>query len=143
MDHIFIQCAAWDLSHEIIIVTTTSTERHPYITISGNLDDGSISCPGIELIIGSKSNVHYQSLLPLEVKVARSQLKASFPEDTIKLELITKRSYPEQNLPNLDLKSQDEFPDLCPPQKKQEVQVATPSLRREVQKSEKKQPKQN
>ena len=47
VDYIFIQSAAWFLGHDIIIVTTTSTEDHPYITISGNLVDEKIPCPGI------------------------------------------------------------------------------------------------
>ena len=59
VDYIFIQSAAWFLGHDIIIVTTTSTEDHSYITISGNLIDEQIPCPGIPLTIGSKSNVHY------------------------------------------------------------------------------------
>ena len=63
VDYIFIQSAAWFLGHDILIVTTTSTEDHPYITISGNLIDENIPCPGIPLTIGSKSNVHYQSLI--------------------------------------------------------------------------------
>ena len=37
VDYIFIQSTAWFLKHDIIIVTTSSTEDHPYITISGNL----------------------------------------------------------------------------------------------------------
>ena len=102
------------------------------------MDDGSISCPGIELTIGSKSNVHYQSLLPLDVRSPRSQIKSSFPEDTINLELNTNRSYPEQNHPNLNLKSQDEFPHLSPQKIKQKAQAASPSLRREVHKYERK-----
>ena len=85
VDYIFIQSTAWFLNHDIIIITTTSTEDHPYITISGNLNDERIPCPGIPLTIGTKSNVHYQSLLPLEVRVSRNQIKPSSPEDTINL----------------------------------------------------------
>ena len=47
VDYIFIQSAAWFLGHDIIIVTTTSTEDHPYITISGNFMDEKIPCPGL------------------------------------------------------------------------------------------------
>ena len=67
VDYVFIQSTAWFLGHDFIIVTTTSTESHPYITISGNLMDETISCPGTELVIGSKSQVHSQTLLPLRV----------------------------------------------------------------------------
>ena len=99
VDYIFIQCVAWFLNHDIIIVTTTSTERNPYITISGNLANENIPCSGTELLVGSKSNVHYQSLLPIEV--SRSQIRASSPEDTINLELKAKKSNADP--PGLDL----------------------------------------
>ena len=46
VDYIFIQATAWFLNHDIIIVTTTSTEHHPYISISGNLGNEHIPCPG-------------------------------------------------------------------------------------------------
>ena len=59
VDYVFIQSTAWYLKHDIIIVTTSSTQQHPYMTISGNLDDCNIPCPGIELTIGSKSIVTY------------------------------------------------------------------------------------
>ena len=36
VDFIFVQSTAWFLGYDIIIVTTTSTESNPYITISGN-----------------------------------------------------------------------------------------------------------
>ena len=61
VDYIFIQSTAWYLKHDIIIVTTSSTVQNPYMTISGNLDDCNIPCPGIELTVGSKSQVHFQS----------------------------------------------------------------------------------
>ena len=65
VDYIFIQSTAWFLGHDIIIVTTTSTDRNPYITISGNLSNENLACPGLPLMLGSKTQVHFQSLLPL------------------------------------------------------------------------------
>ena len=112
VDYIFIQSAAWYLHHDIIIVTTTSTEKNPYITISGNLLNENIPCQGISLTIGSKSNVHYQSLLPLEIRVTRSQLKPSLPENTINLEVETLSRRKEN--PGLNMDSREEFPDLIP-----------------------------
>ena len=50
VDYIFVQSTAWYLHHDIIIVTTSSTEEHPFLTISGNLDDEKIPCPGIESV---------------------------------------------------------------------------------------------
>ena len=85
VDSIFIQSTAWFLGLDIIIITTTSTEDHPYITISGNLVGEHIPCQGIPLTIGSKSNVHYQSLLPLEVRVPRNSIPPRSPEDTINM----------------------------------------------------------
>ena len=41
----------------------------------------------MELTIGPKSGVHYQSLLPLEINVSRSKMKPSSPEVTIELKL--------------------------------------------------------
>ena len=121
VDYIFIQSTAWYLKHDIIIVTTSSTQQHPYMTISGNLDDCNIPCPGIELTIGSKSQVHYQSLLPLTVKIEKRQVQFEVPENTIDLKLLTSaNSYPTStsrlekeytaNLP--DISSKVEFPDL-------------------------------
>ena len=68
VDYIFVQSTAWFLGHDIIIVTTTSTESHPFITISGNLHDENKPCPGYPLLIGSKSQIHYQSLLPIRIR---------------------------------------------------------------------------
>ena len=81
VDYIFIQATAWYLNHDILIVTTGSTDEHPYITISGNIMDENMPCPGVPFTIGSKLNVHYQSLLPLEVKVTRSQTKTTLHEE--------------------------------------------------------------
>ena len=71
VDYIFFQSAAWFLSHDILIMTTTCTENKPFITISGNLVDENFPCPGTALILGSKSNVHYQSLLPLNITLKK------------------------------------------------------------------------
>ena len=111
VDYIFIQSTAWFLRQDIIIVTTSSTEDHPYITISGNLVDERVPCQGIPLTIGTKSNVHYQSLLPIEVRVSRKIVPSS-PQNTIDLELTAAMSSAKYGHPDLD--SRDEFPDLKP-----------------------------
>ena len=133
VDSIFIQSAAWFLGHDIIIVTTTSTEDHPYITISGNLVDEKIPCHGIPLTIGSKSNVHFQSLLPLEVRVPRNQIKPSLPVDTINLK-VSANSEKNKN-PGLDLDSKDEFPELKPSSDKRQVQPRNSTRKKQVEKS--------
>ena len=65
VDYTFIQSTAWLLQHDIIIVTTSGTENNPYMTISGNLLNQDVPCSGTPIIIGCKSNAHYQSLLPM------------------------------------------------------------------------------
>ena len=37
VDQTFVQATAWLLNHDIIIVLTSGTDDHPYITVSGNL----------------------------------------------------------------------------------------------------------
>ena len=104
-------------------MTTASREDHPYITISRNIDDKSIPCQGVALTIGSKLNCHYQSLLPLDIRVTENKIQPSSPEDSIKLKLI-------------DLESKKEFPELGPPEV-QHHQQEVPSSRREIPKSPK------
>ena len=65
IDYTFIQSTAWFLGHDIIIVTTTGTQDNPYVRISGNMHNEEVPCSGPPLIIGCKSDSHYQSLLPL------------------------------------------------------------------------------
>ena len=125
VDYIFIQSTAWYLRHDIIIVTTTSTEDHPYITISGNLADETVPCQGIALTIGTKSNVHYQSLLPIEVRISRNQINPTSPQNTInlKVEELNKK-------PGPDIQSREEFPDLNPSKQRKQVQPRTLTPRR-------------
>ena len=53
VDFIFIQGTAWYLNHDIIIITTSNTEEHPYMASSGNIGDENLPCKGIPLILGS------------------------------------------------------------------------------------------
>ena len=87
VDSIFIQSTAWFLGYDIIIVTTTSTDSNPYITISGNLSNENLACPGPPLILGSKTQVHFQSLLPLTLTVQKNDPRPRSPEDSIKMRL--------------------------------------------------------
>ena len=132
VDYIFIQSAAWFLGHDIIIVTTTCTEDHPYITISGNLVDENIPCQGIPLTIGSKSNVHFQSLLPLQVRGPRNPIEARLPQDTIymKVSAIRSKESNEYARPNLD--SRADFPELRPSGK---IQMRTLNRRKDMQRA--------
>ena len=48
-------------------MATLSPETHSYIGISGNLADENLPCSGAVITLGTKSNSHYQSLLPIEM----------------------------------------------------------------------------
>ena len=63
VDFWFIQATAWYLQLDIWIITTSSTNRSPYIEISGDLENGGIPFDRPIVILGTKSNCHYQSLL--------------------------------------------------------------------------------
>ena len=63
-DAISVQATAWFCKTDIIIVSTSSTPTRPYITISGNIDNEDMATISPPLILGTKSNSHYQSLLP-------------------------------------------------------------------------------
>ena len=67
VDYWFVQATAWYLQLDIWIIATSSTESSPYIAISGNLEDGNIPINGPVITLGTKSNCHYQSLLPIEM----------------------------------------------------------------------------
>ena len=128
VDYIFVQSTAWYLNHDIIITTTTSTEEHPYITISGNLNSANIGCQGIELTIGSKSGVYYQSLLPLEITVSKNKMSPFSPEDTIELKLaVSAIPRGNENKSGVDLDSKKEFPELMASKAKSQVQSRTSS----------------
>jgi hypothetical protein len=49
---------------DILILTTSSLPEHPFIFISGNLNNLPAFASGPSLILGNYTNVHYQSLLP-------------------------------------------------------------------------------
>ena len=66
VDYWSVQATAWYLQVDIWIVATSSTENSPYIVISGNPGDGSCPSDGPIITLGTKSNCHYQSLLPIE-----------------------------------------------------------------------------
>ena len=90
-------------------------------------------CQGIPLTIGTKSNVHYQSLLPIEVRVTSNHIKPSLPEDTIKLEVSAAMTSAQSRSPNLS--SKEEFPDLKTTNSKRHDQPG--ASRQEIPKSKK------
>ena len=66
VDSWFIRATAWYLNLDLWIVDCASRDDHPFIRISGNLEDEDVPCTGPIMTIGAKSNCHYQSLLPIE-----------------------------------------------------------------------------
>ena len=62
VDYIFIQVTASYLLRDIIIVTTSSTVTNPFILISGDRQED-MKATGPAIIIGMKTNIHFQSLL--------------------------------------------------------------------------------
>ena len=67
VDYWFVQATAWYLQLDMWIVATSSTDTNPYIEVSGNLADAGIPSSGPVVTLGTKSNCHYQSLLPIEM----------------------------------------------------------------------------
>ena len=61
VDFWFVQATAWYIGLDLWIVDCQSKE------ISGNLEDPEVPCSGPIMTLGTKSNVHYQSLLPTEM----------------------------------------------------------------------------
>jgi hypothetical protein len=66
VDHMFVQMIAWYIKLDIFILTTSSLPGNPFISISGNIN----KTPGVSnrppLLLGNYTNVHYQSLLPID-----------------------------------------------------------------------------
>ena len=55
------------LELDVWIIATSSTDSNPYIAISENIEDGTLPCDSPIITLGTKSNCHYQSLLPIEM----------------------------------------------------------------------------
>ena len=73
VDAVFVQLTAWYIGLDIKILTTSSTPENPFIIVSGNISNSSDVKIGPPLILGNYTNVHYQSLLPIDNKVNESQ----------------------------------------------------------------------
>ena len=67
VDSVFVQLTAWFLRLDILILTTSSTRTEPFIRITGNLSNTLEFSSGPPLLLANYTNVHYQSLLPLNI----------------------------------------------------------------------------
>ena len=63
VDHMFIQITAWYMGLDILILTTSSQPKYPFIHISGHIANCGELKSGPPILIGNYTNVHYQSLL--------------------------------------------------------------------------------
>ena len=84
IDYWLVQATSWYLQLDIWIIATSSTETNPYIEVSGNLADGSKPSGGPVITLGTKSNVHYQSLLPIEMFHMEFQQNQHHPNNEVK-----------------------------------------------------------
>ena len=117
VDSWFVQATAWYLKLDLWIVDCANRDDHPFIRISGNLENPDTPCDGPIMTIGTKSSCHYQSLLPVEMlHMSGKQLpinsvkepeqmftetdnKETQSDVTIKEELQTKKPIPD-DVPN-------------------------------------------
>ena len=67
VDSVFVQLTAWFLGLDILILTTSATQTKPFIRITGNVANTLEFSSGPPLLLGNYTNVHYQSLLPLNI----------------------------------------------------------------------------
>ena len=66
VDSHFVQFTAFYIELDIYIITPSSKPGNPFIKIQGNISNMEIPSPGPKLFLGNYTNVHYQSLLPIE-----------------------------------------------------------------------------
>ena len=85
VDHMFVQMTAWYMELDLLILTTSSLPDNPFILISGNINNSSEMMIGPPLILGNFTNVHYQSLLPMQSTLNQVKNKESGnPKETYK-----------------------------------------------------------
>ena len=72
VEYWFVQATAWYFNLDLWIVDCASREEHPFIRISGNIENEDEPCAGPTITLGTKSSCHYQSLLPIEMLHLRS-----------------------------------------------------------------------
>ena len=100
VDYWFVQATAWYLELDIWIIATSSTDSNPYIAISGNIEDGTIPCNSPIITLGTKSNCHYQSLLPIEMFHLEFTNHQQHPTETRELFNKVSETETEKNLQN-------------------------------------------
>ena len=75
VDSIFVQVSAWYIGLDMKILVTSAKAENPFIIIAGSINNINNSSDGPQLLLGNYSNVHYQSLLPLQMDLNPSQTR--------------------------------------------------------------------
>ena len=84
VEHMFVQVTAWFLGLDIQILTTSATQKTPFIVLYGDIDNVDKPSSGPPLLIGNYANVHYQSLLPkIIIQKCQQQRSVKILENTI------------------------------------------------------------
>ena len=84
VDEPFLHATAWFLNRDILIVWDTATPDNPFTFFSGDREGNGTACPGVPLIIGHHTDIHYQSLLPDGDHVSNSSYTSRFTVDLTK-----------------------------------------------------------
>ena len=70
--------AAWYMTLDILILTTSSKPENPFIVISGHTNTTHASDSDPPLLLGNYTNVHYQSLLPGQIVSLQEKKNESY-----------------------------------------------------------------
>ena len=115
-DSTMVRCTAWFLKKDLMIISEDNNDLQCTTTISGNMEDPSVSVVGPQLYLGFARN-HYQSILPLQV----------YGEGVVKKVLLDVDE--EEAVPKED---EDIVPDVCPSCKKTFKQILKHLAKKEV-----------
>ena len=63
VDHLFVQVTAWYMELDIMILTSSSLPKSPFVFISGHIEINKASTNGPPILLGNYTNIHYQSLV--------------------------------------------------------------------------------
>jgi hypothetical protein len=112
VDFWFVQATAWYLQLDIWIIATSCTESNPYIEVSGNLADGNKPSGGPGITLGTKSNCHYKSLLPVEMFHLEFQQNQHTSNNTVPEANMVSEVKPCNNNKEIQGKCEREFDEL-------------------------------
>ena len=88
----FVHATAWYLQLDLYIVDCASRDNQPFIPVSGNLDDADVTCNGPTITLGTKSNSHFQSLLPTDMFHLEFNQNQQNPNNSVQHDIEMKRT---------------------------------------------------